>query len=87
MLVAYVMKPKAGYDHLATAAQATGFAKSVDALVYYIGPENEVISSHARGRPLPHYPILNELMKALEQSRYADLSLDEDTLIRNGRLA
>jgi ribulose-bisphosphate carboxylase large chain len=50
------MKPKAGYDYLATAAHfaagsSTGtilhvctthdFAKSVDALVYYIDPENE----------------------------------------------
>merc|ERR1719265_248925 len=50
------MKPKAGYDYLATAAHfaaesSTGtnvnvcttddFTKSVDALVYYIDPENE----------------------------------------------
>merc|ERR1712032_648986 len=56
VLVAYVMKPKAGYDYLATAAHfaaesSTGtnvnvcttddFTKSVDALVYYIDPENE----------------------------------------------
>merc|ERR550532_769989 len=51
VLVAYIMKPKAGYDYLATAAHfaaesSTGtnvnvcttddFTKSVDALVYYI---------------------------------------------------
>ena len=56
VLVAYIMKPKAGYDYLATAAHfaaesSTGtnvnvcttddFTKSVDALVYYIDPENE----------------------------------------------
>merc|ERR1712013_75289 len=56
VLVAYVMKPKAGYDYLATAAHfaaesSTGtnvnvcttddFTKSVDALVYYIDPEAE----------------------------------------------
>ena len=56
MLVAYIMKPKAGYDYLATAAHfaaesSTGtnvnvcttddFTKSVDALVYYIDPDNE----------------------------------------------
>merc|ERR1712222_106989 len=56
VLVAYVMKPKAGYDYLATAAHfaaesSTGtnvnvcttddFTKSVDALVYYIDPEEE----------------------------------------------
>ena len=50
------MKPKAGYDYLATAAHfaaesSTGtnvnvcttddFTKSVDALVYYIDPDNE----------------------------------------------
>merc|ERR1712176_1722306 len=54
VLVAYIMKPKAGYDYLATAAHfaaesSTGtnvnvcttddFTKSVDALVYYIDPE------------------------------------------------
>ncbi|CAE8648024.1 unnamed protein product, partial [Polarella glacialis] len=53
---AYIMKPKAGYDYLATAAHfaaesSTGtnvnvcttddFTKSVDALVYYIDPDNE----------------------------------------------
>ena len=58
VLVAYVMKPKAGYDYLATAAHfaaesSTGtnlnvcttddFTKSVDALVYYIDPHNEVM--------------------------------------------
>merc|ERR1711963_1306981 len=58
VLVAYVMKPKAGYDYLATAAHfaaesSTGtnvnvcttddFTKSVDALVYYIDPEDEVM--------------------------------------------
>ncbi|CAK0820262.1 unnamed protein product [Prorocentrum cordatum] len=56
VLVAYIMKPKAGYDYLATAAHfaaesSTGtnvnvcttddFTKTVDALVYYIDPENE----------------------------------------------
>ena len=56
MLVAYIVKPKAGYDYPATAAHfsaksSTGtnvnvrttddFTKSVDALVYYIDPENE----------------------------------------------
>merc|ERR1719242_1130453 len=56
VLVAYIMKPKAGYDYLATAAHfaaesSTGtnvnvcttddFTKQVDALVYYIDPENE----------------------------------------------
>ena len=56
VLVAYILKPKAGYDYLATAAHfaaesSTGtnvnvcttddFTKSVDALVYYIDPENE----------------------------------------------
>ena len=56
VLVAYIMKPKAGYDYLATAAHfaaesSTGtnvnvcttddFTKSVDALVYYIDPDNE----------------------------------------------
>ena len=56
MLVAYIMKPKAGYDYLATAAHfaaesSTGtnvnvcttddFTKSVDALVYYIDPDSE----------------------------------------------
>merc|ERR550514_2326944 len=56
VLVAYIMKPKAGYDYLATAAHfaaesSTGtnvnvcttddFTKSVDALVYYIDPEAE----------------------------------------------
>ena len=55
-LVAYIMKPKAGYDYLATAAHfaaesSTGtnvnvcttddFTKSVDALVYYIDPDSE----------------------------------------------
>merc|ERR1719399_1587291 len=56
VLVAYIMKPKPGYDYLATAAHfaaesSTGtnvnvcttddFTKSVDALVYYIDPDNE----------------------------------------------
>merc|ERR1719386_339832 len=56
VLVAYIMKPKAGYDYLATAAHfaaesSTGtnvnvcttddFTKTVDALVYYIDPECE----------------------------------------------
>jgi len=56
VLVAYIMKPKAGYDYLATAAHfaaesSTGtnvnvcttddFTKCVDALVYYIDPDNE----------------------------------------------
>merc|ERR1712232_1136963 len=56
VLVAYIMKPKAGYDYLATAAHfaaesSTGtnvnvcttddFTKNTDALVYYIDPENE----------------------------------------------
>merc|ERR1719464_667058 len=56
VLVAYIMKPKAGYDYLATAAHfaaesSTGtnvnvcttddFTKTVDALVYYIDPEEE----------------------------------------------
>merc|ERR1712134_176677 len=56
VLVAYILKPKPGYDYLATAAHfaaesSTGtnvnvcttddFTKSVDALVYYIDPENE----------------------------------------------
>merc|ERR1712176_421937 len=56
VLVAYIMKPKPGYDYLATAAHfaaesSTGtnvnvcttddFTKSVDALVYYIDPEEE----------------------------------------------
>jgi hypothetical protein len=56
VLVAYIMKPKAGYDYLATAAHfaaesSTGtnvnvcttddFTKSVDALVYYIDPDEE----------------------------------------------
>merc|ERR1712004_617681 len=56
VLVAYILKPKAGYDYLATAAHfaaesSTGtnvnvcttddFTKTVDALVYYIDPENE----------------------------------------------
>merc|ERR1711979_108114 len=56
VLVAYIMKPKAGYDYLATAAHFaaesyTGtnvnvcttddFTKSVDALVYYIDPDEE----------------------------------------------
>jgi ribulose 1,5-bisphosphate carboxylase large subunit-like protein len=55
-LVAYIMKPKAGYDYPTTTAHfaaesSTGtnvnvcttddFTKSVDALVYYIEPENE----------------------------------------------
>merc|ERR1719463_198816 len=58
VLVAYIMKPKAGYDSLATAAHfaaesSTGtnvnvcttddFTKSVDALVYFIDPEDEVM--------------------------------------------
>ena len=57
MLVTYIMKPKAGYDYLATAAHfaaacststnvnvcTTGdFTKPVDALVYYIDPDKEV---------------------------------------------
>ena len=52
------MKPKAGFDYLATAAHfaaessigfnvnvctTDGFTKSVDALVYYIDPHNEVM--------------------------------------------
>ena len=56
ILVAYKMKPKAGYDYLATAAHfaaesSTGtnvevsttddFTKGVDALVYHIDPANE----------------------------------------------
>merc|ERR1719333_1100650 len=56
VLVAYIMKPKPGYDYLATAAHfaaesSTGtnvsvcttddFTKSVDALVYYIDPDCE----------------------------------------------
>merc|ERR1712151_1051638 len=56
VLVAYIMKPKAGYDYLATAAHfaaelSTGtnvnvcttddFTKTVDALVYFIDPEDE----------------------------------------------
>merc|ERR1712159_887094 len=56
VLVAYIMRPKAGYDYLATAAHfaaesSTGtnvnvcttddFTKSVDAIVYYIDPEEE----------------------------------------------
>merc|ERR1739848_337361 len=56
VLVAYIMKPKAGYDYLATAAHfaaesSTGtnvnvcttddFTKSVGALVYYIDPDEE----------------------------------------------
>jgi ribulose-bisphosphate carboxylase large chain len=56
VLVAYIRKPKIGYDYLATATHfaaesSTGtnvnvcttsdFTKSVDALVYYIDPENE----------------------------------------------
>ena len=56
VLVAYIMKPKAGYDYLATAAHfaaesSTGtnvnvcttddFTKSVDALVYMIDPDME----------------------------------------------
>ena len=56
MLVAYIMKPKGGYDYLATAATlprspplgtnvnvctTDDFTKSVDALVYYIDPDNE----------------------------------------------
>lgn len=56
ILVAYKMKPKAGYDYLATAAHfaaesSTGtnvevsttddFTKGVDALVYHIDPDNE----------------------------------------------
>ena len=56
ILVAYTMKPKAGYDYLATAAHfaaesSTGtnvevsttddFTKGVDALVYHIDPANE----------------------------------------------
>merc|ERR1712190_702548 len=56
VLVAYIMKPKAGYDYLATAAHfaaesSTGtnvnvcttddFTKTVDALVYYIDPDEE----------------------------------------------
>jgi len=56
ILVAYKMKPKQGYDYLATAAHfaaesSTGtnvevsttddFTKGVDALVYYIDPANE----------------------------------------------
>ena len=56
VLVAYIMKPKAGYDYLATAAHfaaesPTGtnanvcttddFTVFVDALVFYIDPENE----------------------------------------------
>ena len=59
VLVAYIMKPKAGYDYLATAAHfaaesSTGtnvnvcttddFTKSVDALVYYIDPDSEEMS-------------------------------------------
>jgi ribulose-bisphosphate carboxylase large chain len=58
VLVAYIMKPKAGYDYLATAAHfaaesSTGtnvnvcttddFTKNTDALVYYIDPEDEVM--------------------------------------------
>merc|ERR1711953_1619024 len=58
VLVAYIMKPKAGYDYLATAAHfaaesSTGtnvnvcttddFTKTVDALVYFIDPEDEVM--------------------------------------------
>jgi hypothetical protein len=65
VLVAYIMKPKAGYDYLATAAHfaaesSTGtnvnvcttddFTKSVDALVYYIDPENEEMKTA--------YPVL-----------------------------
>ena len=56
VVVACIMKPKAGYDYLATAAHfaaesSTGtnvnvcttddFTKSVDALVYYIDPDRE----------------------------------------------
>merc|ERR1712127_423388 len=56
VLVAYIMRPKAGYDYLATAAHfaaesSTGtnvnvcttddFTKTTDALVYYIDPEEE----------------------------------------------
>merc|ERR1719311_872405 len=56
VLVAYIMKPKPGYDYLATAAHfaaesSTGtnvnvcttddFTKTVDAIVYYIDPEAE----------------------------------------------
>merc|ERR1719428_1006342 len=50
VLVAYIMKPKPGYDYLATAAHFAAesstcttddFTKSVDALVYYIDPDCE----------------------------------------------
>lgn len=73
MLVAYVMKPKAGYDHLATAAQATGFAKSVDALVYYIGPENEVRKIIFMMVPWCGLPILKELIKQCSGPTVASL--------------
>lgn len=58
VLVAYIMKPKAGYEYLSTAAHlaaesSTGtnvsvsttddFTKSIDALVYEIDPEKELI--------------------------------------------
>ena len=57
MLVTYIMKPKAGYDYLATAAHFAAacststnvnvcttrdFTKPVDAVVYYIDPDKEV---------------------------------------------
>ena len=60
MLVTYVMKPKDGYDYLATAAHfaaesSTGknmnvgttddFTKNTDALVYYADPGDEVMST------------------------------------------
>jgi hypothetical protein len=60
VLVIYIMKPRAGYDNLATAAHFVAefssgtnvsvcttddFTKTVDALVYYIDPENVIVGT------------------------------------------
>ena len=44
MLVSYVMKPKTGYDYLATAARFAAEASTAThepALVYFINPDKE----------------------------------------------
>ena len=72
---AYIMKPKAGYDYLATAAHfaaesSTGtnvnvcttddFTKSVDALVYYIDPDSEEMSGlRSTSTPVTAGPCLD----------------------------
>jgi hypothetical protein len=60
VLVIYIIKPRAGYDDLATAAHFVAefssgtnvsvcttddFTKTVDALVYYIDPENVIVGT------------------------------------------